>query len=65
VLAVDPQRAPARHKQLRSRAGGEQPAEVRRRVDDVLEIVDDEQQLPRADLGDQRSQRIGVDVRHR
>ena len=41
VLAAQPQQAAAGHQQLRARAAGEQPAELGRGAQHLLEVVDD------------------------
>ena len=44
LLAGQPQQLPARHEKPKLRAGGEQPREVVGRIDQVLEVVEDEQE---------------------
>ncbi len=49
-LAVDAQQLAARDHQLQVRAALEQPAELRRRLDHLLEVVEQQQQLALADV---------------
>ena len=44
LLAGQPQQLPARHEKPKLRAGGEQPREVAGRIDQMLEVVEDEQE---------------------
>ena len=57
-LAVDAQELAARHEHPQLRTGAEQRREVRRRLDDLLEVVEQEQHLPLADvLGERHASR--------
>ena len=43
LLAGKSQQLPARHEELKVRTGGEQPSELTCRIDQMLEVVEDEQ----------------------
>ena len=60
VLALrrDAQRRPARHERLRRRDAVEEPTDVRRRVEDLLEVVQHEQGRRLAEGGGGRLERI-------
>ena len=70
-LRLDPERLSARDEQCQSRALREQSAELRCRLDDLLEVVQHDQQTLRADvlvevasggegLGDRADDELGV-----
>ena len=53
VLGADPQRGAARDHELRARRDGQQPGQVGRGVEQLLEVVEHEQQLAAAEHGGQ------------
>ena len=53
LLRVHAQRLPARHEQIEVRTRGEQPGNVSRSVDDLLEVVEDDQQRLAGDVLDE------------
>ena len=61
VLGREPQRGAARDHDLRARRGGQQAADLARRVEQLLEVVDDDEQFALLDLAE-RLLELGADL---